>query len=224
MTHDVFKSLARRGRMFVLVAAWLPLSALAGAYEDFFTAVHIDNASDIRALLQRGLDPNLVEPHRGDTGLIIAVREGAMNVAEVLINARHIDLEARARNGDNALMVAAFKGNRAAVEKLLAKGAEVNRPGWTALHYAAASGSNDIARLLLAKGADVNAVSPNRTTPLMMAAGEGHIMMVKLLLDNGADLGRKNDHGMNALDFATRSGHKDIQEGLAWRMKRVGQQ
>ncbi len=224
MTHDAFKSLARGARMLVLIAAWLPLTVMAGAYEDFFTAVYADNAAGMRSLLQRGLDPNLIEPNRGDTGLIIAVREGSMKVAEVLINARGIDLEARARNGDNALMVAAFKGNRTAVELLLAKGAAAGRPGWSALHYAAASGSNEIVSLLLGKGADVNAAAPNRTTPLMMAAGEGHIMTVKLLLDSGADLGRKNDHGMNALDFATRSGHKDIQEGLVWRMKRAGQQ
>lgn len=212
----------QRLRLLVLLAACLPMAASAGAYEDFFNAARTDNVEEIESLLRRGLDPNLVEEERGETGLIIAVREGATRVFNVLLNARNIDLELKARNGDNALMVAAYKGNRSAVEQLLAKGAEVNRPNWTALHYAAAAGKEDIVQLLLKKGANVNASSPNQTTPLMMAAGEGHIMTVKLLLDNGADLTAKNELGLGALDFAARGGHKDIVEGLTYRLKRAG--
>lgn len=209
-------------RVLALAVCCLPAIAVAGAFEDFFTAVKTDNAEELSALLKRGLDPNLVDEARGENGLIIAVREGAMKAFNVLVNAPDIKLDAKARNGDTALMVAAFKGNRSAVEALLEKGAAVNRPGWTALHYAAASGSNDIAQLLIKKGADVNARSPNKTTPLMMAAGEGQIMTVKLLLDNGADLSSRNESGMDALDFALHNGHKDIAEGLTYRLKKAG--
>lgn len=214
--------LLRRLRLVVLLATCLPMAAFGGAFEDFFKAARNDNVDEIHSLLQRGLDPNLVEEERGETGLIIAVREGSMRVFNALLNARDIDLETKARNGDNVLMVAAYKGNRTAVELLLAKGAEVNRPNWTPLHYAAAAGKNDIAQLLLNKGAQVNALAPNKSTPLMVAAGEGHIMTVKLLLDNGADLTAKNELGMSALDFAAKSGHKDIVEGLTHRLKRAG--
>lgn len=214
--------LLRRLRLLALLAICLPVAAFGGAFDDFFTAARVDNADEISALLRRGLDPNLVDEERGDTGLIIAVREGSMRVFNVLVNARNIDLDAKSRNGDNALMVAAFKSNRPAVELLLAKGAQVNRPNWTPLHYAAASGNNEIVQLLLNKGADVEAASPNKTTPLMMAAGEGHIMTVKLLLDKGADLTKKNELGMSALDFAARNEKKDIVEGLTWRLKRAG--
>jgi hypothetical protein len=34
----------------------------AGAYEDFFKAVKSDNVRTIQALLQRGFDPNTVNP------------------------------------------------------------------------------------------------------------------------------------------------------------------
>lgn len=200
----------------------LPATALAGAYEDYFQAVQLNNAAGVRSLLQRGFDPNTVEPERGDSGLILALREKAMRVFDVLLNTPGINLEIRARNGDTALMLAAFKVNRPALEALLAKGAEVNQTGWTALHYAAASGNNDIVQLLLEHFAYIDAESPNKTTPIMMAARSGHILTVKLLLEEGADATLKNDAGMTAIDFANKFNHKDIAEGLTHRLKKAG--
>lgn len=200
----------------------LPQLAFAGAYADFFRAVKIDNVPVVKSLLARGLDPNIIEPERGDTGMILALREDSMAVFETLLNAPNIDLEAKTGNGDTALMIACFKGNKAAVEALLAKGAEVNRPGWTPLHYAAANGHNDIVKLLLDKSAYIDAESPNKTTPMMMAARGGHIYTVKLLLDEGADATLRNELGMTAIDFAARHNHKDIAEGLTHRLKKAG--
>ena len=200
----------------------LPATALAGAFEDYFQAVQLNNAAGVRSLLQRGFDPNTVEPERGDSGLILALREKAMRVFDVLLNTPGINLEIRARNGDTALMLAAFKVNRPALEALLAKGAEVNQTGWTALHYAAASGNNDIVQLLLDHFAYIDAESPNKTTPIMMAARSGHILTVKLLLEEGADATLKNDAGMTAIDFANKFNHKDIGEGLTHRLKKAG--
>jgi ankyrin repeat protein len=207
-----------------LIAASMMISplAVAGAYDDFFHAVKTDDPRTITVLLQRGLDPNMIEPERADTGLILALREGSMKVFDVLLNARGINLEAKARNGDTALMIAAYKGNKSAVQALLARDAEVNRPGWTALHYAAASGSNEIVAMLLDKSAYIDAESPNKTTPIMMAARSGHILTVKLLLDEGADATLKNEQGMTAIDFATKFDHRDIAEGLTYRLKKAG--
>lgn len=200
----------------------LPFPAGASSYVEFFRAVRIDHAPKVKDFLARGFDPNAIEENRGDSGLILALREEAMDVFRLLLNAPGIDIEARARNGDNALMIACFKGNKAAVEALLEKGAEVNRPGWTPLHYAAYSGNNDIVRLLLDKSAYIDAESPNKTTPLMMASMAGKIYTVKLLLDEGADLTLRNDLGMNAVDFAVKHDHPDIAEGLTWRLRKMG--
>lgn len=204
------------------LALGMPGIGLAGAYDDFFRAVKVDNATVVRKLLARGLDPNMIEAERGDTGLILAVRENSMQVFDTLLNARDINLEATAFNGDTALMIACYEGNKPAVEALLAKGAEVNKPGWTPLHYAAATGNNEIVQILLDKSAYVDAESPNKTTPIMMAARGGHILTVKLLLDAGADAILRNDLGMSAIDFAQKHGHTDIVEGLTFRLKKSG--
>ncbi len=204
-----------------LASLAMPL-AIAAAYEDFFNAIKLNNAKQVRSLLQRGIDPNTIERVRGETGLMIALHEKAMAAFDVLLNAHDIDLEYRAKNGDTALMIAAYTNNQPAVEALLAHDAEVNQTGWAALHYAAAVGNNEIVQLLLDHYAYIDAESPNKTTPLMMAARGGHILTVKLLLDEGADATLKNEQGMTALDFAKKHDKQDIVDGLTYRLKKAG--
>jgi ankyrin repeat protein len=201
--------------------AGLPV-AFAGAFDDYLHAVKMDDVDTVRSLLRRGFDPNTIEPERGDSGLILSLRENAIKVFSLLLMQPSIDVEARARNGDTALMIAAYKSNKDAVVTLLKKGAEPNRPGWTALHYAAAAGSNEIIQILLDAAAYIDAESPNKTTPIMMAARGGHILTVKLLLDEGADATLKNEAGLTAIDFARQGDFKDIVEGLTYRLRKAG--
>ena len=217
---------ARRRVLQTLAAAGLvlclPELAFGGAFDDYFKAVKLDLVDQVRTLLRRGLDPNTVDAERGDTGLILAAREGSAKVFDLLLHTKDVNLDARSRNGDTALMLAAYKGNLAAVRALLDKGAEPNQTGWTALHYAASVGNNDIVGLLLDRSAYIDAESPNQTTPIMMAARGGHILTVKLLLDEGADVMLKNGAGMSAIDFAKAGGFKDIVEGLTYRQNKAG--
>lgn len=209
-------------QFLMMISAVVALPAHAGAYEDYFDAVKKDDAAVVSSLLQRGFDPNTVEPERGDSGLILALREKAMKVFTVLLNQRGTNLDLRINNGDTALMIAAYSANKAAVQALLAKGAAVNKEGWTPLHYAAAAGDNDIVKMLLNKSAALDAPSPNKTTPIMMAARGGHILTVKMLLDAGADASLKNEQGMTAIDFARQNGSIDIVDGLTYRLKKAG--
>ena len=202
-------NLSRRRRlMLVLLCAAPGLSLAAPAKGDdveFFRAVQVDNAAGVQALLARGLDPNLRDAN-GETGLIAALRYDAAKVAAMLIALRGVDLEAKAPNGNTALMMAAFRQNQPMVVALIERGAQVNQKGWTALHYAASAGSVDITGLLLDRHAYIDAESPSGMTALMLAAREGKDDVVTLLLHRGADATLK-DGGfhLTAAEFARKA-------------------
>ena len=158
----------------------------------FFRALQLDDDRTVKAVLARGLDPNLRDPERGEPALVIAMRHDAMKAAHLLLADPRLKVDAQAPNGNTALMMAAYQKNKPAVLALLAKGAQVNRPGFTALHYAAAAGDLDIMKLLLEQHAYIDAESPTGATPLMLAAQEGQEEAVKLLLEEGADASLKD--------------------------------
>lgn len=183
-------------------SALMSVPAFADDVGDLILAVSRNESYTLAKLLERGVDPNLKEATRGETALMVAVREKSMRSVQVLLDSPKIDVEASANNGDTALMIASYTDNVAAVKALLAKDAEVNRHGWTPLHYACAAGSSEIVKILLENSAYIDAESPNKTTPLMMAARGGQTAIVKLLIDAGADVKLKNDQGLSAYDFA----------------------
>lgn len=198
-------------RRAVCIVAWAPLLGLgpwrvlhAGAFEDFFAAARNDRESVVVALTLRGFDLNTLDD-KGEHALLIALRHGSDRVAKFLLDQPMVKVESRNSNGESPLMMAALKGELAWVQRLIQRGAEVNKPGWTALHYAASfpeQGSDAVVALLLEHHAYIDAESPNRTTPLMMAARYGHLLVVKRLLEEGADPTLRNEQGLTALDFA----------------------
>nr|WP_315491507.1 ankyrin repeat domain-containing protein [uncultured Rhodoferax sp.] len=175
----------------------------AGSYDDFFGAIQRDDPVVVRALLTRGFDPNTVNP-KGDYALIVALREPSLKVVAALLEDPKTRAEVRTAQDESPLMLAALRGYLDACRLLIARDADVNKPGWTPLHYAATGGHLDTMRLLLDNHAYIDAASPNGSTPLMMAAMYGTLDAVKLLLDAGADPNLKNVQGLSAIDFARR--------------------
>ncbi|VTU25349.1 ankyrin repeat domain-containing protein [Variovorax sp. RA8] len=180
----------------------------AGSFDDFFRAVRSDNAGGIADLLNRGFDPN-TRDEQGQTGLLIAMREPSPKVIQVLLDSPKTDVELRNAKDESPLMLAALKGQQDLVTRLIARDADVNKPGWAPLHYAATGGHVAIMKQLLEHYAFIDAQSPNGSTPLMMAAMYGSSAAVQLLLDEGADTAMKNQLGMTALDFAQRANRPD---------------
>ena len=189
-------------------------TAKADAYNDFILAVRFNDARAVQTQLMQGIDPNSIEVTRGETVMMIALREKSMKVFDVLLKHADIRLDARANNGDTALMIASFMGSMRAVSQLIDAGSAINQPGWTSLHYAAANGNVNVISLLLAHSAYIDAESPNKTTPLMMAVRSGKISAVQIFLDEGADIHVRNNLGLSALDFAIQLEQKEIAECL----------
>ena len=196
------------------------LIPLAGSYEDFFKAVQFDDVKTVQALLQRGFDPNTVNP-AGMPGLMLAVREPSLKVAQLLASWPKVKTEVRNDKDESVLMLAALKGYLPLVKQLVDKDADVNKPGWTPLHYAASTGQVAVMEFLLENSAYIDAESPNGTTPLMMAAMYGSPEAVKVLIQAGADLNIKNQLGLTALDFAVRGNRQNAKELIETGLQRL---
>lgn len=205
------------------VAAWFALAlpaglwpaapARAGAYEDFIDAVETDNDGSLRRLLQRGMDPNTLDPN-GQHALFLALRGGANKVFAVLLQHPQIRVDVANAVGETPLMMAALRGQVDAMKALVERGAQVGRSGWTPLHYAASGPSAPAVQWLLERGAEVDARAPNGNTPLMLAARYGSEDSVALLLRRGADRSLRNDRQFDAAGLARLEGREPLARRL----------
>lgn len=196
--------------IFKLLFAFFMMSGTAlhaNSFDDFFIAVKQDNVAAVRQLAQRGFDLN-TRNAEGEHALFLSIRDDAPAVTSYLLGQDKVEVEARNAQGESPLMMAAIKGNLDLARRLIARQAEVNKPGWAPLHYAATYAGDTspaMVRLLLEHHAYIDAESPNGSTPLMMAAHYGNPGVVKLLLEEGADPLIKNQQGLTAIDFAHRA-------------------
>jgi ankyrin repeat protein len=187
--------------------------AKAGAYEDFFRAVEVDDAGAVQQLLARGFDPN-ARDEKGQLALGLALRGGSLKVADVLLAHPQLAPDARNALGESALMMAALHGRLAQAQRLLDRGATVHHDGWTPLHYAASGPTSALVSLLLDRGALVDAQAPNGSTALMMAASYGPEAAAQLLLARGANPALRNGNDMNAAELARQAGRDLLAQRL----------
>ncbi|MCC7058612.1 MAG: ankyrin repeat domain-containing protein [Burkholderiaceae bacterium] len=188
----------------------------AQASAEFWEALKRDDVDAVQTGLLRGIDTNVRHPEFGPA-IVMAAREGAWKTLTLLAKLTGTRIDATNKLNETALMLAAIRGNPDSVKLLLARGAQVNRPGWTPLHYAATGGNLEVLRLLLDHDAYIDAQSPNRTTPLMMAARHDRPDAVRLLVEGGADPGARNEAGMDAADYMQRNGKAEL---AAWLRER----
>jgi ankyrin repeat protein len=179
----------------------------AGSYDDFIAAVTFDQPTTVEKLLARGFDPNTPN-ERGVAGILVALQSESPKAAMVLAKHPKTQINVQNQLGETPLMLAAITNQLELAKVLLARGADVNRPGWTPLHYASTRGHSEMMRLLLEHDAYIDSESANGTTPLMMAAYSAPSLAVKLLLEEGADPTLTNHGNATALDLALSKDHQ----------------
>lgn len=152
--------IALAGAAFALIST----PALAQYYgsdgEQFVDAVSKRDGTKATELLQN--HPTIIDTKndKGDTPLLVVIRDGDSDWAGFLLN-KGADVNAHGTNGDTPLIAAAKAGFDDAVGWLLGMGAgvdETNRSGETALIIAVQRGNARIVKLLLDHGAN-----PDRT-------------------------------------------------------------
>ena len=210
---NAMMNLTKNIRKLLICIALLTIGLLqpaaAAVVDDYFLAIKNDNDGEVVTILFRGFDANTLDS-QGRHGLHVAMLEGSLKVAKTLLDLSGTKVDTRSKNDETPLMIAALKGHTAFAKRLIARGADVNKTGWTPLHYAATGGHVEMIKLLLDEHAYIDTESPNKSTPLMMAAEYGSEAAVKLLLQEGADTTVKNQLGLNAADFAAKAERMDL--------------
>jgi ankyrin repeat protein len=155
--------------------------------------------------------PDLINAlSNGDTPLGNVAAHGWLKAAAFLL-----DHGADVNGGfGSALFIAAQMGNRAMVELLLSRGAQVNADEQDTeknapLHIAVQNGFQAVIEVLLTNKADVDARTRSGSTPLLLAAQRNNPKILSLLLEHKADVNARDDAGRTPLTVAAAAGKLD---------------
>jgi ankyrin repeat protein len=183
------------GPSWFLVALLSVAGPLSAAGSDVADAAMQGNKEAVRSLLQKKANVN-TQQIDGTTALHWAVQADDLDMADLLIHAG-ANVSAMNRAGAAPMLLAAFNGNAAMIEKLIKAGADPNAAltkfGDTALMMTAKTGKADAVKVLLDHSAQVNARETwGDTTALMWAVSEHHPTIVKMLVEHGADVNARS--------------------------------
>jgi ankyrin repeat protein len=172
-----------------------------------YAALYSD-VSTMRALLDRGANPNLADK-AGTTALIWAISD-PVKVRLLIERGANVNAVASLTGRTPLLVAAGRPGSAPIIRLLLERGADPkarDKKGETTLTRAAFSGDPEILRLLAGRGVDVNErVEIDKDfhlTALMIAAFQQHTKLMEMLLARGADSKFHNSLGFSALNTGT---------------------
>jgi ankyrin repeat protein len=190
-----------------------PDDVVRAHYEPWVRTATLSGASELKTLLDNGLDPN-AKTAAGVSLLMMSVADPEK--VKLLIE-RGADVNERAKGGVTALVAAApLRGNTEAIRLLLSAGAEasvITPSGATALGLAA-TGDPAAVRLILdslpeAESRFRSGGNSFYADPLAKPAALGDENMVRLLIENGAHVNPRPEdggRGVPALSLAVING------------------
>lgn len=142
-----------------------------------------------------------------------AAGQGDVARIEELLEKNPECLNAKDDQGNTALHYAAFSGQKAAAEFLIAHGADVDLSNiyhYTPLHYAILGKHLEIAGLLARSGARINTPNVWGLTPLHTCASLNMLKEANFLLGYKAEVNIQDEFGETPLFSSVKSGHRDM--------------
>jgi len=162
----------------------------------------------VKKFLELKADSNAAIPPDGETSLIVAAKEGHLEVVKKLI-AAHANLDAKMSDGRTALILA-FENKKDEVAKILIEAKadlEVNdNKGNTPLLTVAQRGQFTLVAKLIESKAFLEAKNEEGNTPLLEAVECGKFPIVAKLIESKAFLEAKNMKGNTPLLAAAQRG------------------
>ena len=145
------------------------------------------NVAQVKALLASGADVNATNEQE-TTALMAASQAGHVEVIKELTAVQTLELDRMDLNSDTALMQAVQHNQLAAVQALLAAGADPEslKAGMSALIAASYQGNVEIVQALLDAGANAAWADENGETALDVAANNNHPAVVAVLYQHQA--------------------------------------
>ena len=179
-------------------------------------AVAFNQTSALRSLQEAGGNINAKDKESGQTALMLAVRSGHAEAANILI-AEKADVHIEDGYGNTALIIAASSGNVEMIGALIEAEASIeaaNEEGNTALMIAASEGEVETVKALIKAEADKEASNREGNTALLLAASKGEVETVKALIEARVDIEARNEEGNTALLLAASKGEVETVKAL----------
>jgi uncharacterized protein len=147
--------------------------------------------------------------------IFAAAAVGRIDALEDLLRRSPAGIDTYSYDGWTPLHLAAFFGQDAAVERLLAAGADLNAVSRnplrnTPLHAAVAGGHVEVSLRLIEAGAAVNVADAGGHTPFHIAAEAGYVPIARALFARGADAHAVDAEDRTPLARAAAKGHTEI--------------
>jgi len=160
--------------------------------DEFIRRINAGIVHEVQEMLRSNRHLANISDPRGDTALILAIREGTERVIELIMEYGADPNKASRSDGTTPLMTAASNSRTRIMRLLFQNGANnvnaINRQKWTALMFAVSNNRNsDIVKLLIENGASVNMQNDHQETALLIATQFRKKSIVKLLVEAGAD-------------------------------------
>ncbi|NGX38696.1 MAG: Phosphocholine transferase AnkX [Chlamydiae bacterium] len=179
-------------------------------YSPLHVAVHCGRFEDIPALIEAGVDSEVVDEH-GNTPLHLAAKLGGVQAIVALLEGG-ANIEARNDfRKRTPLHVAALSGQFGAIRLLLQAGADTEARDWlgnTPLHLAAGAKSSRGVSLLAEKKV-IDARNKYEETPLHLGAKSGCGAVISHLIESGAPLDVADKYGKTPFLQAVHSGKEE---------------